>query len=484
MEHGGRIFAQRYALDVQVTSVVGIPMWRAMDDVLKRWVGVYLLPSTDSRAETFRQAALGVSGIDDRHVVTVIDVIENGVIQGMSHISPTDTFLGVVVEWVEGQSLDQRLVLGQEVLDPRDALHITMSIARTLEQAHNQGVYHARLRPHNIVFGDSQEIRLTGFGVESAILGADSVDGKKVDIQGLGNLLFAMVTGTWPHGSQDGVPDSGLRNADAVPSMVVGGISSGIDRFYRQTQNGDFITMHEAINGLSIGTVDTPDADSSAITRLSAHSIAWHGSSETKSHRVRATSLAMVSVLIFGWVGWQLLTRNFQQGDVPNAIVVNPFPVISVLPTSSPVSELATIATATDYDPFGDQTENPDKTKLAIDGNLSTAWPTVQYRQNNLAGKPGVGLLLDLGSSRAVSTVTIDFAQPGNSATVFVSDSSAPDTATESPIGSVSSAGDKATIEATSAKSGRYVLVWITSVPQASNGSWQGGIAEVEVRLK
>ncbi|MEI6404206.1 MAG: protein kinase [Actinomycetes bacterium] len=483
MEYGGRLFARRYALDVQITSVVGIPMWRAMDQVLRRWVCLYLLPVSDARSETFREAALSISRISDRNVVTVIDVIDGSTLEGMPNVSATENFLGVVVEWVEGQSLDQRLLLSQELIDPSQALALTTSIARTLEQVHGQGLHHARLRAHNIVFGDSQEIRVTGFGVESAILGADNADGEIADIRGLGNLLFCMVTGTWPHGSQDNLPAAGFAGNDLVPSMVTSGISSSIDAIYQQTQNGGLATMRDVISALSVGIVETIDEKSTSLSRLTTHSVTWHGASESKSHRLRATTIAMVCVLIFGWTGWQLLTRNSSTKDVPVAIVLDPLPAITAFPSPSEGPSMATVVAATDYDPFGDQTENPDKTKLAIDGDLTTSWPTVNYQQSNMAGKPGVGLLLDLGTSQEVSSVTITFSAQGNSASIFVGDSPTPDTAAATPFGSVESADTKITISSDKAVSGRYVLVWLTHVPQAANGSWQGGISEVEVGL-
>lgn len=56
------------------------------------------------------------------------------------------------------------------------------------------------------------------------------------------------------------------------------------------------------------------------------------------------------------------------------------------------------------FDPEGDGSENAD-VSAAFDGDPSTAWTTVCYRSSQLGGKPGVGLLLDLGTAQ---TGTID----------------------------------------------------------------------------
>ena len=59
------------------------------------------------------------------------------------------------------------------------------------------------------------------------------------------------------------------------------------------------------------------------------------------------------------------------------------------------------IASATDYDPEGDDEEDPDEVSLAVDGNpTGTAWTTEHYDTDTFAGtktgpNPGVGLYVD-----------------------------------------------------------------------------------------
>ena len=68
-------------------------------------------------------------------------------------------------------------------------------------------------------------------------------------------------------------------------------------------------------------------------------------------------------------------------------------------PTLTPVK----LVDATSYDPQGDGSESQYLAPDAIDGNPATAWRTETYKGqvNDLAGKQGVGLVLDAG--RAVS---------------------------------------------------------------------------------
>ena len=59
--------------------------------------------------------------------------------------------------------------------------------------------------------------------------------------------------------------------------------------------------------------------------------------------------------------------------------------------------------------PPGDGAENDDQVPLAYDGSTATAWQTERYSSAAFGGlKTGVGLLVDLGSVRHVSTVQLD----------------------------------------------------------------------------
>lgn len=457
-------------------------MWRALDNVLNRWVTVYLLEASDPRCSSVIQACLSVAANGDREAIAILDVIEHGVLVDEA-TGQEQAFIGVITEWAEGEGLQQRLLTESDPFDPNTAVDITRQIAAALARAHSKGIAHGRLRPHNVMVSQAREIRLDGFGIDRSILGPDDADGFRADIRGVGNLLFAMVTGLWPHGIVDGLPAAPKHGPTDPPSAFRGGIPASIDELYLQTQDNSFGSMRELVDALSVGAAQTSTQSTSTLARLASHPVQWHGRPETKSHRVRATSIALLCVMGMGWVGWQLLTHNFNKSDVPVAIVMSPLPSASLNPTPSETPEIASLVSASDYDPFGNQTENPDQAPLAIDGDPATAWTTVNYLAENMAGKPGVGLLIDLGAPRPVSQVTLTFDSPGMSASVFVTDAEAPDVTTAESLGQVEAADTSAVIKAPRAISGRYVLVWVTHVPKVSTGNYKGGIAEVQIEL-
>ena len=162
-------------------------------------------------------------------------------------------------------------------------------------------------------------------------------------------------------------------------------------------------------------------------------------------------------------------------------MLLSPLPSVEV---SSATGELAQIVAITAYDPLGDNEENAEQALLAIDGDLETAWTTVNYRQADMSGKAGVGLLLDLGTSQDVYGVDVEFTAIGHSGEIYVIDSPVPDFVTAPKFGDVDPTKSSSAIEVTDAVSGRYVLVWlIPDVPKSETDEFQGGISEIKVRL-
>ena len=478
-----RIFDGRYALDVQISSSLSSPIWRAMDQSLKRWVTLILLPTSDLRSVKLLQECQQAAVNDRRDVVSILDVVPDGKISSGTDSNSQDRYVGIVTEWLDGETLDRLIVRRGEVLPVEQALRQLGIIANTLMHAHSLNVFHRRLRPHNVIFSQGQEVRLTGFGVDSALLGPDSMDGIAQDIKGVGQLLFVMITGMWPLGSVDSLPaalgdgGSGL----VLPSQVHGGVSSYIDRLYQRTQDGTYTSMRQLLDALSVGEVEESESLQSRVSRLTASSVTWSPPQSSQSNRVRTSVIAGLSVLVFGWIGWQLLTSNFQRSEAPVAILASPLPSIAV---PQATGEVAKAVTVTSYDPLGDNEENADQALLAIDSDNETAWTTASYNKSDMSGKAGVGLLVDLGVEKEVYSVEIDFISAGHTAEIYVVNSAEPDFATELKFGDTNPNESSSEISSTDPVSGRYVLVWlIPDLPEAESGEFQGGISEIKVRL-
>jgi hypothetical protein len=287
----------------------------------------------------------------------------------------------------------------------------------------------------------------------------------------------------WPLGSVDSLP-AALGNGGGglvLPSQVHGGIKPYIDRLYLSTQNGSYSSMRQVLDALSVGEVEESESLQGRVSRLTASSVSWSPTQTHKSRKLRSSLIAGLSVLLFGWIGWQLLTNNFDESDAPIAVLSSPLPSIEV---SQATGKLANIASATIYDPLGDNVENEEQAPLAYDGDLSTSWNTSNYRNADMSGKAGVGLLVDLGFENDVYGVKVDFISAGHSAEVYVVNSTEPDFATALKFGDVNPNESSSEVVVDDAVSGRYVLIWLTpDLPSSDSGDYQGGISEIQVQL-
>ena len=158
-------------------------------------------------------------------------------------------------------------------------------------------------------------------------------------------------------------------------------------------------------------------------------------------------------------------------------------------PTASPLTDVVAGA----FDPLGTDggSENDDELALTVDGDPDTSWSTSTYRDqlgpDLPALKSGVGLYLDLGLVREVAAVDLALVGSPTEVQLYVSDQAPVDAPTGRPLAADTATNAAVTLEpvspdgARAAVTGRYVLVWFTSLPVVPDG-FRAGLAEVVVR--
>jgi hypothetical protein len=165
-----------------------------------------------------------------------------------------------------------------------------------------------------------------------------------------------------------------------------------------------------------------------------------------------------------------------------------PTPGSSDEPTATTTPSVAaptpfTDLTADDFDPQGapPQEENPDAVPNVLDGDPATSWSTSTYEQNfGPAGlKTGVGIVIDLGATKAVRQVLVTTSGGQTSLAAYVTSERPTGVAGLTPVGTASGDGEL-TIDLTEPVSGQYVTVWLTLLPQVSDG-YRGTITDVQV---
>jgi hypothetical protein len=194
-----------------------------------------------------------------------------------------------------------------------------------------------------------------------------------------------------------------------------------------------------------------------------------------------AAIIALAAVILLAMV--YAFNRGRDNGGSDSG---SPSPSGSTSRSASAAPEPVSIAGVSDFDPFGDpQEENSDLTALAVDGKPGTAWPTSTYDQNFGPGglKTGVGLLLDLGSATDVREVDVTLAGTPTTVELLSSTDDAAPTSVDGldKIASGEATTTKVTLTPDKPTTSRYLVVWLTSLPNVGGG-FKGQVAEVVVR--
>ncbi len=140
--------------------------------------------------------------------------------------------------------------------------------------------------------------------------------------------------------------------------------------------------------------------------------------------------------------------------------------------------------TATDIDPQGDPPEeHPELAPLVVDGDPETSWRTETYLQNFGPGglKTGAGVTLDLGGEHQVSAVDLTMVGAPTGVSIYVSNKAPTDVAGLKPVATETLDGPRGRITLARPATGRFLVVWLTSIPTVEGG-FRGEIAEVVVR--
>ncbi len=504
----GSVLADRYVIEDLLAVEGESHSWRARDKILARSVVLQILPSSSPYAADLVAAAKRASRVADTRILQVLDAVDDG------------DLTYIVREWATGQSLN--VLLNDGPLAARRATWLMREVAAAMSNAHRMGLEHRRLAPDTVVITKSSGIKLIGLGTFAALRAdpAEDVDPQRQDTTDIGRLLYACLTARWPGGPLAGLQAAPTEHGRLLrPRQVRAGVPRTLDVVCDRIlgdppRYGEPITTveevkeslsqilsEEGFTGVgNIGTVglSAPTNPSTQVAPEPPPALLprddddpWTGDQPTyvaepprepRSTLGRTVLWSSVAVLVLGAMLLAYLVGSHGDGS-PS----------SDNPTSSGGTTAATappvaIVGGQDFDPppAGSGDENPGEVPLAFDGNPATSWETLTYFDPLSAVKPGVGLILDLGKSQRVSRVEVRLVgQPTD-----LELRAAPSDATSAPTGSaddyqvlqtLSGAGTKATFNLDKPATTRFLLVWLTSIPQEKPGSYKGRIAEIKV---
>ena len=100
----------------------------------------------------FKNESKAIAVLNHPNIVRVYDVSFGDMIQY------------IVMEYIDGITLKEYIDM-QGVLDWKETVHLTTQILRALQHAHENGIVHRDIKPHNIMLLQDGTIKVTDFGI-------------------------------------------------------------------------------------------------------------------------------------------------------------------------------------------------------------------------------------------------------------------------------------------------------------------------------
>jgi serine/threonine protein kinase len=501
--HSGHKLARRYRLEECVTRLDGFSSWRAVDEKLRRAVGVHILPADHSRARSVLAAARSSALLGDPRFVQVLDAVEE------------NDLVYVVHEWLP-DATELTTLLASGPLEPYDAYQMVSQVSSAMAAAHREGLAHLRLNPNAVLRASTGQWRIRGLAVNAALRGVASDTPQRTDTEAIGALLYAALTQRWPYESDayglSGLPkDIGL----IAPDQVRAGVHRGLSELSMRAlvNDGATASRHESPCTTpeelvkAIGEMPRIRPPEPAFTappeyQRTSYQQGTYGRQAPRpgatqpvptpppplhSRTGKALKWAVSALLIaaLGLGSWQLADALMDQGgknEDPGQTQTNDGNDKS--PKKPASGKPITISGAHDFDPFGDRTEKPSDIGKVYDNSTATYWQTDFYLSADFGRlKPGVGIILDLGKTQQVGKVTVTFVGE-TSVELRSASADAGSEPTSFDAYTKVAEGTGTTVELKPGKSlkSRYLLVWLTDLPiQPDDGKWRGRVADVKV---
>jgi eukaryotic-like serine/threonine-protein kinase len=455
----GELVAGRYEIQKLLGSGGMSSVFLARDRQLERPVALKVLHEHFSHdpeyIERFRREARAIAKLSHPNVVTIID---RGEFEGRQYI---------VFEYVEGDNLKQ-LVAGGGPLPVEQALALAHQVARGLAFAHEHGIVHRDVKPHNVLVDQEGVAKVTDFGIARSLeleegitetgtllgtsdyISPEQAGGQRVDERtdqySLGVLLYELLTGEVPFKGKSSMAVAMRHLRDPVPSVRERrpDVSPRVDDLVRRAMAKDpgkrFPSTEALVEALEACRLEEVSGETGATQQLAQPARPARSAPARPRRRPRSLPLAPLAVLLVLAAGalaiWVVAGDGGDDGAAGGAAV--------------------RLVAVSDYDPQGDDSEHPSEVPLATDGDRSTYWTTETYSSFM---KGGVGIVLDARRRVDLELIVLLTDEPGFAAEMLAGDRRI---GPFHPVSEERRAARRTTFELSGPEEYRYYVVWIT----------------------
>ena len=221
-----KVLKERYKLTELIAEGGMASVYKGVDLLLQRTVAIKVLKQNlaldKDGIERFYREARSAAKLSHTNIVNIYD------------IGSEEQIYFIVMEYLSGGTLDRL----EKPLSIKEIINIAIEICEALTFAHQKGLVHRDIKPQNIMFTESQKIKVVDFGIarplDSAtmtspgtIIGSvyyfspEQAEGKEVgnlsDIYSTGVLLYYLATARYPFDGENAVSIA-LKHINEIPT--------------------------------------------------------------------------------------------------------------------------------------------------------------------------------------------------------------------------------------------------------------------------
>ena len=219
----------------EIQELIGIGgmanVYKAQDLVEDRTVAVKILReeflSNEEFIRRFKNESKAIAVLSHPNIVKVFDVCFSEKIHS------------IVMEYINGITLKE-YIEQQKRVNAKEAVHFVVQILRAIQHAHDRGIIHRDIKPQNIMMLSNGMIKITDFGVATALnstqltqtnsvmgtvhyLPPEQAQGKgstiRSDIYSMGIMMYELLSGSAPYKGETAVEIALKHLKEPLPSI-------------------------------------------------------------------------------------------------------------------------------------------------------------------------------------------------------------------------------------------------------------------------